>query len=197
MIDIKQNGRVDARQLHTKLEIKTRFNDWIEDVIDRIGLWEGQDYFRFLGKTTAKGGCPPKECDLTLSASILACFIGSGKASTQIYKHLSSLNGREVVIQKKTRKELLFEINLNEIFDGITKVIAQYPVLRYRVDFFLPELNIAIEYDEAHHKYKKQQDIKREQEIMGFLNCKIIRVAEGEEQKGVNQILKHMAERFE
>jgi predicted HTH transcriptional regulator len=58
------------------------------------------------------------------------------------------------------------------------EVETQYPVKNYKLDFYISELNLAIEFDEKHHKYQKEEDEKREKEIENVLNCKFIRVSE-------------------
>jgi len=44
MINIKDNGLVDSRELHSTLEIKTRFNDWINRVIAVCGFEDGKEF---------------------------------------------------------------------------------------------------------------------------------------------------------
>ena len=57
--------------------------------------------------------------------------------------------------------------------------------------FYLPDLNIAIEYDEKHHNSKKHKDLNRQKEIENEIkNIEFIRVNEGEENLGINLILK-------
>lgn len=59
--------------------------------------------------------------------------------------------------------------------------IRQYKVLNYRVDFYIPNLNIAVEYDENDHKgysYEKQEG--RQSEIEKELNCRFIRVSDNQ-----------------
>lgn len=53
-------------------------------------------------------------------------------------------------------------------------IISQYKILTYKIDFFMPELNIIIEYDEEQHKYSKEKDHKRINEIKDELNRMII-----------------------
>lgn len=56
---------VDARLLHARLEIDTRFNDWIvRRLADALAV-EGEDYYSALSKTGATGR-PPTEYALTL-----------------------------------------------------------------------------------------------------------------------------------
>jgi very-short-patch-repair endonuclease len=46
----------------------------------------------------------------------------------------------------------------------------------YAVDFYIPSINLVIEYDEKHHFYKKQQDKIRQEYITKALNCSFIRI---------------------
>lgn len=67
----------------------------------------------------------------------------------------------------KLLKEALKEINI--------KLIHQHYVSGYRIDFFLPEYNLAIEYDEEHHKLRAKEDKIRERKISKEIGCKFIR----------------------
>jgi len=50
--------------------------------------------------------------------------------------------------------------------------------LGYWVDGYDTKNNIVYEYDEKHHKYQKEKDLIREQEIIDLLGCKFIRIKE-------------------
>lgn len=50
--------------------------------------------------------------------------------------------------------------------------------LGYWVDGYSAEKNIVIEYDEPHHKHQVEKDNRREQEIIDYLGCEFIRIAE-------------------
>lgn len=69
IIKINQNEqgevRVNARELHEALEIKTQFNKWIERMIE-YGFTDGIDFWSFLSKTQ-NGGRPSVEYNLTIS----------------------------------------------------------------------------------------------------------------------------------
>lgn len=75
-----------------------------------------------------------------------------------------------------------FEISFTNIFMpildkmGIT-VIRQYKVLKYRIDFYIPEYNLAVEYDEEQHRFSMQVDAKRMAEIKNAIGCKFIRLS--------------------
>ena len=55
----------------------------------------------------------------------------------------------------------------------------QYQVLNYKIDYYIPTLNIAIEYDENGHSwYTYEQHEGRQKEIEKELGCKFIRVTD-------------------
>jgi uncharacterized protein with PIN domain len=62
---------------------------------------------------------------------------------------------------------------IENIFPSIE---CQYPVLNYFVDFYIPELNLVIEYDEYYHKTQLEYDALREEKIKKELDCDIIRI---------------------
>jgi very-short-patch-repair endonuclease len=78
---------------------------------------------------------------------------------------------------------------LDTIFKGVVAFETQYVVSNYRIDFYLPVLNLAVEYDENHHRYKQHKDKMREKEIKNILGCSFLRVKEGQELEAVNKIL--------
>lgn len=52
--------------------------------------------------------------------------------------------------------------------------------LGYWVDYYEPNLNIVIEYDENRHRRQIDRDIQRQQEIEQYLDCKFYRIKEWE-----------------
>lgn len=55
-------------------------------------------------------------------------------------------------------------------------LIRQYKVLNYRIDGYDPINNVAYEIDEPEHRYSKEKDKKRQNEIENKLNCKFVRI---------------------
>lgn len=81
----------------------------------------------------------------------------------------------------KTRKEIDFGFILIDYCNELNiKLIHQYSVNNYRIDYYLPELNIGIEFDEKYHNNETQKllDFSRENEIKNKLNIDIIRISE-------------------
>jgi very-short-patch-repair endonuclease/phage anti-repressor protein len=179
---------VSAREIHKKIGMIRSFSNWIKETTTRAMLEDGKDFIIYLGEST--GGRPAIECLLTIPSAMLILMISkTSSKSLVIYKELADILGVNVVQVKRTRKELLFEIDLCEILSGITKIIPQYRVLNYMVDFYLPDINIVIEYDEASHKYYRNED-KRQSDIENYLQCQFIRVNAGQELIGLNKIYK-------
>ncbi|MGL5752100.1 MAG: Rha family transcriptional regulator [Paraclostridium sp.] len=82
------------------------------------------------------------------------------------------------VIYSNSRFEISFINMLEEALDTFNiKGIKQYNVDRYRIDFYIPEYNIAVEYDEEQHynKVNMKLDMEREKYIKSKLNCEFIR----------------------
>ena len=77
-----------------------------------------------------------------------------------------------------SRKEIEFLDKLeNALIPFSITGIKQYNVLNYRIDYYIPSLNVAIEYDEnAHKDYTYEQHELRQKFIEEELGCKFIRV---------------------
>ena len=83
---------------------------------------------------------------------------------------------------------------------GICEFEEQFSIGKYRVDLFCSKLQLAIEYDESHHKKPDNlfADIIRQQKIeSAFPNIHFIRVSEDEEYLGLNKIIKFVFNQIE
>ena len=58
------------------------------------------------------------------------------------------------------------------------EVKEQFNVSTYKIDGYIEELNLAIEYDEEHHKYTLEEDAERQRNIEKLLGCKFVRLKE-------------------
>lgn len=100
----------------------------------------------------------------------------SKKGLYEWYLKNSKLNSPIILLN---REEVDFINELEESLHpfGITG-IKQYQILSYRIDYYIPELNIAIEFDEAEHSnYTYGQHEGRQKEIEDELCCEFIRVS--------------------
>lgn len=93
----------------------------------------------------------------------------------------NKITGKENTIVVSSRFEISFGDKLKNTLKPLNiKVETQKPMFdgKYRIDFYLPEFNLAIEYDEKQHQQKenKIKDRQREEEIKEVLGCKFIRL---------------------
>jgi very-short-patch-repair endonuclease len=110
--------------------------------------------------------------------------------SLKMYEHLSTWLNR-IDATPLYRKELVFAEVLINSFKDVLIIEKQYPVLSYLVDFYIPKLNIVIEFDEPHHNQQIEKDKKREEDILKYLNCQIIRQKSNEPYElTINKIIK-------
>lgn len=78
---------------------------------------------------------------------------------------------------------------LRKIFRDMLTIIPQFQTEKYRVDFYIPELNLIVEYYETYHKQRKVRDVDtiRENYIRNKYN--FIDIEMGKELEGINKIL--------
>lgn len=79
-----------------------------------------------------------------------------------------------------SREEIEFLDQLEQALQPFNiKGIRQYGILSYRIDYYIPSLKVAIEYDENEHKYYNYAAHEgRQQEMKKVLGCKFIRVSD-------------------
>ena len=88
-------------------------------------------------------------------------------------------------------KERRFREMLNNSLEGIVDIYKQYKVDNYIVDFYIPQLvELVIEYDEKHNEKQIKDDKIRQEYIEKKLGVQFIRVNEGKELQGLNQVIK-------
>ena len=134
---------------------------------------------------------------LLIGFDMLAYYLtySARESSQELYKKLCKAFGKstEYRVLRFNSKEGTFGERLKLILQGICKVETQFPVLDYRVDFYLPEVNLVVEFDENDHKYgkKPEKDKQREKEIQQHLKCRFVRVKEDEPfDISLNRVLK-------
>lgn len=102
----------------------------------------------------------------------------------------------------ESRKEINFLDQLERSLEpfeivGERQHLVQSDENCYKIDYYIPSLNIAIEYDESEHKnYTYDQHIGRQKEIEEKLDCKFIRVNdENTNDYNVGYVIKEIMER--
>ena len=82
------------------------------------------------------------------------------------------------VIHTYTRFETSFIDMLEEALGEIdVKGVRQFNSCgKYRIDYYIPSVKLAVEYDEEFHNNQKKEDKKRELDIIKELNCRFVRL---------------------
>ena len=116
-----------------------------------------------------------------LSASGFSKLFSIKKNRSKVGKILEKYFKTSTNTQMKfARKELRFLSNLKdalEVFNYEYK--EQFQVLKYRIDLYIPELKVAIEYDENDHiGYSFEAQEGREEKIKKELKCEFIRLSD-------------------
>ena len=103
-----------------------------------------------------------------------------------------NINHDKIIIQNISSKEYEFEKLLNCIIPSEFQCLSQYQINNYRLDFYIPNANLIIEFDEQHHKILKSKDQIRESIILKLLpGNKIIRVNSNDIYSGLRKITTH------
>lgn len=135
-----------------------------------ISLWKGNDYSN---KTLIN--------ENGLLNLVLECNIITKDKKIKIIENFKN-NGylKDIGFILKERKEIKFISQLEEFLKEYNiKGINQYSILGYRIDYYIPKLKLAIEYDENNHSgYSYETQEGRQKQIEKELGCKFIRLSD-------------------
>ncbi|HHQ0216610.1 TPA: phage antirepressor KilAC domain-containing protein [Listeria innocua] len=111
MLPVLENEKgekfVDARMLHEKLLVNTRFNDWISRMIGNYGYENGLDFYSTLSKTN---GRPSTNYFLTLDTAKELAMVQNNEMGRAIRKYF-------IEVEKQARK-----------------LATEYPTFSYMID---------------------------------------------------------------
>ncbi len=82
--------KVSARELHEKLEIKTKFSMWFERMLE-FGFEPNKDFFPKMGKTSETGGRPQTDYEITIEMAKEICMIQRTPKGKQVRQYLINL----------------------------------------------------------------------------------------------------------
>jgi len=102
---------VDARLLHSFLEVVTRFNDWIARRVEEYGFIDGQDFYSILSKTK---GRPNTEYHLSLDMAKELSMVERNEKGKQARRYFIDMEriaqtaqyGLKQLPEPKTKKAL-------------------------------------------------------------------------------------------
>lgn len=103
---------VMGRDLHTFLEVSTRYNDWIARLIEKYGFIAGQDFYSKMSKTP-NGGRPSENHVLTLDMA---------KEISMVQNNTKGRQARRYFIECERRAKEPAELSPEEIMARAIKV---------------------------------------------------------------------------
>ena len=185
LIHERENGEryIESYELHEYLQVKTAHNVWINNRVKKCGFNEYRDYIsaeKFLSINNPKNPTTKiKNYEMTLRMAVELCTLekqseNAGRLLDYLIKDIKVLT-----IHTYSRFEISFRDKLINTLKPLNIKIETQKSMKennYRIDFYLPEFNLAIEYDEEQHKYQQEEDKQREEEIKEVLGCKFIRL---------------------
>lgn len=125
----------------------------------------------------------------------LSSLITKSKLLTKYQKH-DLYKAFDIEKALTSRKEIEFLQLLEDVITPIGLTLRrQHDVNGYKLDGYIPEIELAIEYDETHHKRQVGMDKKREQDIKDAIECSFVRVSEDEKESvNVGYVIKAIIE---
>lgn len=142
-----------------------------KDVPPKTMFFETEYFDRYKRKQTA----------FSITKEGFLILVSSYRGKDVLEKKMQILSGTDMIPPSlPERKETEFFLELSQSLKGFEEELTlyqQYNILDYRIDGYIKELNLAIEYDESHHLYSEKEDIIRQVKIEKALNCRILRLS--------------------
>lgn len=128
-INNEEVNAVNARDLHEKLEIETKFNTWMPRRIEEYEFEEGRDFVTNLSKSH---GRPSKEYIISLDMAKELAMVENNEQGRKIRRYF-------IEVEKNARK---FSEAVAAQVSAMIPVIRENERLRFQLDFarhFLPQ----------------------------------------------------------
>lgn len=187
LIRLNQNGGefpIDARELHEKLDVQTRFDIWLNRRIEDYGFALNRDFCTNLSKST--GGRCATEYSLTIDMGKELAMLENNEKGRMVRKYFIAVEKafRQTnaikLVSKEVRRELtdaLRDSGLNEKMHGfgyktftdlVYKMVIGMSAKQFRVALNLPKDANVREYIS---EFQRQQVAKIERAIQSFIDC--------------------------
>lgn len=130
----EQVNCIDARELWQKLEVKTRFNDWIARRIGETMAVEGEDYcYSNLSKSPATGR-PSKDYLLTIDLAKEFAMLEHNEIGRKIRRYFIEIEKcfRASALLHKDTAELLNLFNLKYQTPGANAILQEVKKLEHK-----------------------------------------------------------------
>lgn len=127
---------VSARELHERLHIGTRFNDWFPRMCE-YGFEEGKEYYSKTSKTSESGGRPSVDYDISVDMAKQICMIQRTPEGKQCRQYLIDLekawNTPEQVMARALR---IANQTIDSLKQNNMKLLADNEQMKPKAEFF-------------------------------------------------------------
>lgn len=127
---------VSARELHERLHIGTRFNDWFPRMCE-YGFEEGKEYYSKMSKTSESGGRPSVDYDISVDMAKQICMIQRTPEGKQCRQYLIDLekawNTPEQVMARALR---IANQTIDSLKQNNMKLLADNEQMKPKAEFF-------------------------------------------------------------
>lgn len=166
--------------------MKDEFQYIAKDIAKMLGYTETRNMVRLIDENyTALKIVPTISGPQTLShlslAGVMQAINKARKLSSSEKEKLINQFTNKTVVYVGGSKEAEFLVKLERqlLVFGIGHFKRQYNVNGKKIDLYLPQVNVAIEYDENDHAgYSHENQELRQEMIENSLNCRFIRVSD-------------------
>ena len=175
--DVALKHNVEPKSINQLIKRnKNRYTD--DDLIDLCDE-NFKVYAKNLGLITSNG---QKHCYILSETGYIKLVDTMKDKNIKIAKDILTeyFGTKEDFIILSARKEINFLEALEKGLEPFNiKGIRQYNIDKYRIDYYIPSLNIAIEYDEnGHANYTYEEHEGRQKYIENKLGCRFIRITD-------------------
>ena len=114
MINLKNNDKVSARDLHEALGIVKHFTQWFNNNIARGGFEEGIDFSTY--KLESTGGRPSVDYELTRDTALQLCAMSGGKKAGEVRKYIIEIFNQRTDLKLLDAKQIAFAYKVIDCF---------------------------------------------------------------------------------
>lgn len=115
MIKVNENNMVNARDIYSFVEVKTRFNDWIRNCINHADLKEDIDFYLNLSKINIVGR-PQRDYLFTLQAAKEVCIVSATSKAKELRRWLIELSNQKENLDLLTHDQVVMLSVLKSFF---------------------------------------------------------------------------------
>jgi len=121
MINDKEQILINAKEVHKKLKVKTKFYMWIGRRMQKYKFLAGVDFCTFLGQSS--GGRPEKEWHITIDVAKQLCMVDESELGMKTRRAYIKL---EEKVRDELSKQELKKLALLEVRKSMTEKIQEH-----------------------------------------------------------------------